>query len=53
MEGKIIYPSYLVSREEEDKITCDIKPTSKATIQPTTSQPSTQPQTEVSEAKGG
>jgi len=23
---RIVYPSYLVSREEEDKITCDIKP---------------------------
>ena len=52
---KIVYPSYLVSREEEDKITCDVKPTSKATTQaqPTTSQPSTQPQTEVSEIKEG
>jgi len=30
---RIIYPSYLVSREEEDKIICDIKPNVPKTIQ--------------------
>jgi len=42
---KIVYPSYLVSREEEDKITCDIKPnTPKVALE---SQKSIQTQTEA------
>jgi small subunit ribosomal protein S4 len=49
---RIVYPSYLVSRDEEDKITCDIKPNMpKTTVQ---EQPTQQPKAEVSvEVKEG
>ncbi len=53
---RIVYPSYLVRREEEDKITCDIKPNaSKAGMQ---EQLATQTKTEatnieVASAEGG
>jgi small subunit ribosomal protein S4 len=52
---RIVYPSYLVSRDEEDKITCDVKPMKKVMqAQPIEqTQPPTQPQTEVSEIKEG
>jgi len=36
---KIVYPSYLVSRDEEDKITCDIKPNLSKTAAQETIQP--------------
>jgi small subunit ribosomal protein S4 len=46
---KIVYPSYLVSRDEEDKITCEVKPIKKVIqAQPIEqTQPSAQSQTEV------
>jgi small subunit ribosomal protein S4 len=46
---KIVYPSYLVSRDEEDKITCEVKPIKKVIqTQPIEqTQPSAQSQTEV------
>jgi small subunit ribosomal protein S4 len=52
---RIVYPSYLVSRDEEDKITCEVKPMKKVTqAQPIEqTQPSTQSQTEVEVKEGG
>jgi small subunit ribosomal protein S4 len=46
---RIVYPSYLVSRDEEDKIICEVKPIKKVIqTQPIEqTQPSAQSQTEV------
>jgi small subunit ribosomal protein S4 len=48
---RIVYPSYLVSRDEEDKITCDIKPNMpKTTVEEqTTQQPKAEVRVEVKE----
>jgi len=48
---RIVYPSYLVSRDEEDKITCDIKPNMPNTTveEQTTQQPKAEVSVEVKE----
>jgi small subunit ribosomal protein S4 len=48
---RIVYPSYLVSRDEEDKITCDIKPNMPKTKveEQTTQQPKAEVSVEVKE----
>jgi small subunit ribosomal protein S4 len=52
---RIVYPSYLVSRDEEDKITCEVKPIKKVMQNQLMeqTQPSAQYQTEVEVKEGG